>query len=124
MLRSVLHSKIHMAAVTAALSDYHGSITIDGELLDAAGLRASDAVVVANSRTGARFETYIFRAERASRRIEVNGPAAHKVVVGDRLIIMHFALVDEREYAQHRPTVLLMRPDNSIEQIIRYEPDV
>lgn len=122
MFRKTLHSKIHMASVTAALPEYHGSITIDGALLEATGLRVSDAVTVANVRTGARFDTYVFRAERGSGRIEVNGPAARLVEVGDRLVILHFAYMNEAEYAAHRPTVLLMNADNSIEKIIRYEP--
>ncbi len=122
MLRKVLHSKIHMARVTGASVDYMGSITVDSELLDAAGLRASDAVSVANARSGARFETYIFRGERGSRTIEVNGAAALLVERGDPLILMHFAWMSDEEYRAFRPTVLLMNADNSVRQITHYEP--
>lgn len=122
MLRKIIHSKIHKARVTGARPDYHGSITIDADLLSACGLRVNDAVTVANCRTGARFETYVFRGQRGSRVIEVNGAAAHLVEVGDELIILHFAYVDEREYASFRPTVLLMTAGNEIEKILRYEP--
>jgi len=122
MLRKVLHSKIHMARVTDASASYTGSITIDADLLERCGMRVSDAVLVANCRNGARFETYIFRGEPGSRQIVVNGAAAHLVEVGDELIIFHFAYVDEQEYKQHRPTVLIMRPDNTVERVLRYEP--
>lgn len=122
MLRKVLYSKIHMAAVTSAKPAYNGSIMIDPLILKEVGLRASDAVVVANCRTGARFETYIFWGESGSKACEVRGAAAHLVEPGDRVIVMHYAMMDDREYAAHRPRVALMREDNSIEQLIRYEP--
>jgi aspartate 1-decarboxylase len=124
MLRQVLHSKIHRARVTAAKPDYIGSITIDADILDAVGLRVNDAVHVANCRNGERFETYVFRGERGSRVIEVNGAAAHLVAPGDIVIIMHYAMMDEMEYAANRPKVAIMRPDNTIERTMRYEPSV
>lgn len=123
MLRKVIHSKIHMAAVTAALPDYSGSIVIDAELLDACGMRRNDAVTVANCRTGARFETYIFRAPAGSRRIEVNGAAARLVEVGDRVIVLHFAWLTDEEYSAYRPRVILCDEHNAIERILNYEPD-
>ena len=122
MLRKVLHSKIHMARVTAASPEYMGSITIDADLLDQTGMRASDAVLVANARTGARFETYIFAGKRGAREIQVNGAAAHLVGVGDRVLIMHFALLSDEEYQDHRPTVLIMNEDNTVNHELRYEP--
>jgi len=99
-----------------------GSITLDPELLEQCGMRVSDAVEIANCRTGERFETYIFRGERGARQVEVNGAAAHLVEVGDRLIIMHYALLNDAQYADHRPRVLVMRPDNTVERALRYEP--
>lgn len=122
MLRKVLHSKIHLATVTAALPDYVGSVTIDANILEAVGMRVNDAVEVANHRNGERFETYVFRGEPGSGRIEVNGAAAHLVERGDRLIIMHYALMTDAEYAAHSPKVAIMRPDNAVEKIIRYTP--
>ncbi|MEN0021066.1 MAG: aspartate 1-decarboxylase [Planctomycetota bacterium] len=122
MLRRVLHSKIHMATVTAALPDYMGSITIDADLIEACGLRVSDSVLVANCRSGARFETYVFRGEPGSKAIELNGAAAHLVEPGDRVIIIHWAMLNDAEYADHRPKVLLMNEDNSVADVIRYEP--
>lgn len=123
MLRGVLHSKIHMATVTAVNPDYSGSLGVDRAILEAAGLRSHDAVLVGNCRTGERFETYIIPLSAGCRRIEVNGAAAHLAEVGDRLIVLHFAWVDEREYAALRPCVLVMTPDNDVAQVLRYEPD-
>jgi aspartate 1-decarboxylase len=122
MLRKVLHSKIHMARVTAASPAYIGSITIDEELLEACGMRVNDAVEIANCRNGAHFETYIFRGDRGSQTIQVNGAAAHLVEIGDPLIIMHYALMDDGEHARHHPTVLIMGPKNDVLDTMRYQP--
>lgn len=120
MLREVLHSKIHRAFVTAALPDYIGSITIDADLLKRCGMRVNDKVLVTNCRNGERFETYIFKGKPRSRAIEVNGAAAHLVEPGDRVIIMHFALMTDAEHRRHRPKVLIMGEGNSVEEMIRY----
>ena len=122
MLRKTLHSKIHMATVTGANPDYVGSITIDADILLAIGLRTSDAVTVANCRSGARFETYVFLGEPGSGAIELNGAAAHLVEVGDKLIIMHYALMDEGEYAAHCPRVAIVDDANAIVRTIEYQP--
>lgn len=123
MLRQVLHSKIHMARCTAAKPDYVGSITIDADLLEACGMRVNDKVLIANCRNGERLETYIFRGERGSGCIELNGAAAHLVEPGDKLIVMHFAFMTDDEYRTHRPKVLLMRDDNTIDRIVYYESE-
>jgi aspartate 1-decarboxylase len=122
MLRKVLHSKIHMARVTAASPAYIGSITIDEDLLKACGMRINDAVEIANCRNGQRFETYIFRGEPGSRTIQVNGAAAHLVEVGDPLIVMHYALMNDDEYRRHHPRILIMGPQNDILDTMRYNP--
>lgn len=122
MLREVLHSKIHRAVVTAALPDYVGSITIDAALLARCGMRVNDKVLVTNCRNGERFETYIFKGKKGSRVIEVNGSAAHLVEPGDRVIIMHFALMTDREYRENRPRVLIMDEQNNITETMRYKP--
>tara|TARA_Y100001933_G_scaffold230421_1_gene247519 strand:+ start:1066 stop:1455 length:390 start_codon:yes stop_codon:yes gene_type:complete len=122
MQRPVLHSKIHMATVTAAKPDYVGSITIDADLLRATGMRVNDRVLVANCRNGARFETYIFLGEPASGAIELNGAAAHLVEPGDRVIVMHFAMMDDDEYRAHHPRVAIIGEDNRIVDTIRYDP--
>jgi aspartate 1-decarboxylase len=122
MLRKVLHSKLHMPRVTGAHPDYIGSITIDADFLEAVGMRVNDAVEIANCRTGERWETYIFRGEPGSKKIELNGAAAHLVEVGDRLIVMHYALMTDEEYRAHRPRVLIFGDGNRVEQQMRYEP--
>jgi aspartate 1-decarboxylase len=122
MVRKVLHSKIHQAVVTEACPEYQGSLTIDSELLDACGMRPSDAILVANCETGARFETYVFSGSPGSGVIGVNGAASHLAKPGDRIIIIHWAHVTDAEYAQHLPRVLLMNEDNSIREIIEYDP--
>lgn len=121
MLREVLHSKIHRATVTAALPDYIGSITIDEALLQRCGMRVNDKVLVTNCRTGERFETYIFRGARGSGAVEVNGAAARLVEPGDLVIIMHFAQMTEQEYADNRPTVLIMGEKNAVREVMRYD---
>ena len=122
MLRNVLHSKIHMATVTAALPDYVGSITIDADILDAVGMRVNDVVLVADCRNGNRFETYIFEGDRGSGKIEINGAAAHLVEPGDKVIVMHMAMMSDAEYALNRPRVAIMNEDNTVREMIRYEP--
>jgi aspartate 1-decarboxylase len=77
---------------------------------------------VANCRTGERLETYVFEGERGSGKIELNGAAAHLFEVGDQVIIMHYAMMNDDEYATNRPKVLLMTPANRVEKLIRYEP--
>ena len=122
MLRNVLHSKIHMAVTTAAKPDYVGSITIDPILLDACGMRPSDAVEIANCANGERFETYVLLGERGKGQIELNGAAALLVNPGDKLIIMHYAYMTDNEYASHHPKVLVMKLDNTIDRIAQYSP--
>jgi aspartate 1-decarboxylase len=111
-----------MARVTAALPEYIGSVTIDADFLEASGMRVNDAVAIANCRNGERFETYVFRGEPGSKKIEINGAAAHLVEIGDKLIIMHYAYMTDEEYARHRPRVLIMGEGNRVERQMRYEP--
>lgn len=120
MLRKVLHSKIHHARCTGAVTTYVGSITIDLDIIDAIGLRASDCVLVANCRNGERFETYVFEGKRGSGIIEVNGAAAHLAEPGDKLIIMHFAYMTDEEYAKHRPQVVVLDENNRIAEKLQY----
>lgn len=95
ILRSLLRSKIHWARVTEAEVDYVGSIAIDADLIERADLMPGERVHVWDVENGQRFETYVIEAERLSGTICVNGAAAHRVGVGDRLIIAAFALADE-----------------------------
>jgi aspartate 1-decarboxylase len=121
MLREVLHSKIHRAFVTDANTAYVGSITIDPLLLRATGMRASDKVAVANCRNGERFETYILWGREGSGEIIVNGAAAHLVERGDPVIIMHYALLTDAEYAAHKPRTALVDDQNKLKDVLIYE---
>lgn len=95
ILRSILRSKIHGARVTAAEVEYVGSIAIDADLIERVDLLPGERVHVWNIDNGQRFETYVIVAERLSGTICVNGAAARRVKVGDRVIIAAFALTDE-----------------------------
>ncbi|KUK78152.1 MAG: Aspartate 1-decarboxylase [Proteiniphilum acetatigenes] len=95
-----------MATVTDANLNYEGSITIDEDLIDAAGMFVNEKVAVVNNNNGERFETYIIRGERGSGTICLNGAAARKVQVGDVIIIMSFALLPLDEAKAFVPKVI------------------
>lgn len=90
----ILHSKIHNVKVTEANLNYVGSITIDSEVMEAAGLFPWQEVFIVNNCNGARFETYVIPGAKGSRKICLNGSAARQVQVGDEIIIMNYHLVD------------------------------
>lgn len=94
-LRSFMSSKIHKATVTEANLDYVGSITIDAELMDLAGLLPSEKVLVVSNTTGTRLETYIIEGKRGSGYIGINGAAAHQISPGEEVIIIAFTLATE-----------------------------
>ncbi|MFJ7973888.1 aspartate 1-decarboxylase [Psychrobacillus sp. NPDC096389] len=123
MLRMMLNGKIHRATVTEADLNYVGSITIDQNILDEVGMLPNEKVHIVNNNNGARFETYIIAGERGSGVICVNGAAARLVQRGDIVIILSYAYVMNEEAATHQPTVAIMNPDNTINQIIHYEPE-
>ena len=102
----VLKSKIHRATVTDADLNYEGSITIDEDLLDAAGMFVHEKVAVVNNNNGERFETYIIRGERGSGTVCLNGAAARKVQRGDIIIIMSYAYLPLEEAKAYEPTVI------------------
>ncbi|HEY3387508.1 MAG TPA: aspartate 1-decarboxylase [Saprospiraceae bacterium] len=109
MFLHILKSKIHRAIVTEADLNYVGSITIDEELMEAAGLLEGERVQVVNNNNGARLETYVIRGERHSGKICLNGAAARQVQVGDVLIIMAYALMTPEEAKTYKP--LSVYPD-------------
>ena len=100
-----------MVTVTEANLNYMGSITIDEDLMDAAGLIAGEKVQVVDNNNGERFDTYIIRGERGSGCICLNGAAARKVQVGDTVIIISYALMDFEEAKTFRPTIVF--PENN-----------
>ena len=106
MMIEVLKSKIHCVTVTEANLNYMGSITIDEELMEAANMVEGEKVQIVDNNNGERFETYIIKGERGSGCICLNGAAARKVVVGDTVIIMSYALIPFEEAKIFRPTLV------------------
>lgn len=116
MLIEVLKSKIHKVTVTEANLHYIGSVTIDEDLMDASGIIENEKVQVLNINNGERIETYVIRGERGSGKICLNGPAARKVVVGDVIIIMSYALMELNEAKSFSPKVIF--PDTKTNKLI------
>ena len=114
MLIEVLKSKLHCVRVTEANLNYMGSITIDEELMDAAGLFAGEKVQVVNNNNGERFETYVIRGPRHSGCICLNGAAARKVQVGDVCIVMAYALMEPEEARTFQPRVVFPDDQNHV----------
>ncbi len=114
MLVTVLKSKIHCARVTEANLNYMGSITIDEDLMDAAGMLEGEQVHIVNNNNGERFVTYIIKGERASGCICLNGAAARLVQPDDVVIIMAYAQMTPDEAREFRPTVIFPKPGNKI----------
>ena len=121
MILNMLKGKIHRATVVQAEVDYVGSITIDEDLMEAANIREYEKVQIADVDSGSRLETYVIAGERGSGMICLNGAAAHYVEVGDKVIIMCYAQVDEREATQMKPRVVFVDDDNKASRITRYE---
>lgn len=111
MYIEVLKSKLHRVKVTQANLNYIGSITIDEDLMDAANLIAGEKVQIMDNDNGERFETYAIKGERGSGCICLNGAAARRVVVGDTIIIVSYALMDFEEAKTFQPSVVF--PENN-----------
>lgn len=114
MYLHLLKSKLHCATVTEANLHYMGSITIDEDLMDAAGLLPNEQVHVVNNNNGERIETYVIRGERGSGCICLNGAAARKFQVGDSIIIMAYATMTEEEAQNFSPRVIFPDENNRI----------
>ena len=114
MMIEVLKSKLHCVTVTEANLHYMGSITIDEDLMDAAGLIAGEKIQVVNNNNGERFETYVIKGERGSGCICLNGAAARKVQVGDMVIIIAYALMDMDEAKTVSPTIVFPKEGNRL----------
>lgn len=122
MFRTMLGGKIHRATVTEADLNYVGSITVDQDLLDAAGILVNEKVAIVNNNNGERFETYTIPGERGSGVVCLNGAAARLVQKGDIVIIMSYVMLSEPEIAAHEPKVVLVDEHNKICDILSYEP--
>lgn len=114
MQLQVLKSKIHNAFVTEANVDYIGSITIDEDLMEAVDIREEEQVHVINHRNGERLITYVIKGKRGSREICMNGPAALKITKGDKVIIIAYALIDEKECGNFKAKIVFPKENNSI----------
>ncbi|NLZ47607.1 MAG: aspartate 1-decarboxylase [Clostridiales bacterium] len=121
MVITMLKSKIHRAMVTQAELNYVGSITIDKDLLDASGIMEYEKVAIVNINNGERLETYAIAGEAGSGVICLNGAAARCAQKGDIIIIMAYCQMTPQEAKEHKPTVVFVNEDNSINQIANYE---
>ena len=114
MFLTVLKSKLHRVKVTQAELNYVGSITIDEDLMDAAGLLENEQVHIVNNNNGERLITYVIKGERGSGIICLNGAAARRAQVGDIVIIISYALMTPEEAKIHQPTVVFPDDNNRL----------
>lgn len=111
---TLLKCKLHGATVTDANLNYEGSIGIPRDLMDKAGLLPHEQVDVLNFRNGARLTTYVLEYPAGSGEIVINGPAAHLVKTGDKVIVCAYAGMDEKTAKKHTPTVVIMGAGNKV----------
>lgn len=121
MYLKMLKGKIHRAVVKQAELNYVGSITVDPELMKAAGILEYENVQVVDIENGSRFETYTIAGEPGSGMICLNGAAARQVLTGDHIIIMAYAQMTPDEAREFRPQVVFVDEDNSIREVTAYE---
>lgn len=117
MLRQMLKCKIHRATITESELNYEGSITIDRELIEAAGMLPYEQVMISNLNNGERFITYVLPGDKGSGTVCLNGPTARKGVVGDKVIIFCYAHYNEQELEGYKPKVVKVDEKNRVEQI-------
>ena len=113
MTVTLLRAKLHRIRVTEACLDYVGSLTVDRDLMDAVGMFSNEKILCANVENGDRFETYVIPGPRGSGVCCLNGAAAHKGTVGDRLIVMAFGQFTPEEAACHQPRVVFLDEKNT-----------
>lgn len=119
MRRTMMHGKIHRAVVTDANVDYVGSITLDPDLMDGAGIIENEQVHVVDVDNGARLVTYAISGERGSRAVVINGAAAHLVTKGDRVIVIAYAEMEDSEAREHRPNVVFLDGVTNAQPVVR-----
>jgi aspartate 1-decarboxylase len=117
MMRQFLLAKIHRCVVTRADLNYQGSVTLDLDLMEAAGFLENERVEVYNITNGQRFATYVIPGERGSGEIGLNGAAAHLVSVGHLLILASYGMLNEAEFAGHRPRAVFVDAQNRITDV-------
>ncbi|MEQ6119024.1 aspartate 1-decarboxylase [Reichenbachiella sp. MALMAid0571] len=116
MMVQMFKSKIHQVKVTEANLNYVGSITIDGDLLDAANILEGEKVQVVNNNNGERLETYTIRGEAGSGIICMNGAAARKAQIGDVVLIITYAMMDLEEAKTFKPIVVFPDENNLLKK--------
>ncbi|MGE4357035.1 MAG: aspartate 1-decarboxylase [Candidatus Omnitrophota bacterium] len=119
MMRIMFKSKIHGAVVTDAKLDYEGSITIDKDLLEKANILSGERVQILNLNNGMRVETYVIEGKRGSGIICMNGPAARWAEIGDRLIIVSYALLDEKEIEKLKAIKIFVDEKNKPVKVLK-----
>lgn len=122
MHRTMLGGKIHRATVTEANLDYEGSVTVDAELLDAAGILENESVCIWNVTNGARLTTYALVGPRGSGVVCVNGAAAHHASPGDLVIIASYVSLPDAEARTWHPRVVFVDPRNHIAETRAEQP--
>ncbi|MEQ4619511.1 MAG: aspartate 1-decarboxylase [Corticimicrobacter sp.] len=120
-MRKVVRGKLHGIRVTGADLEYHGSITLDPDHCEAAGILPLEFVDIWNKHSGARISTYVIYGERGSRCCILNGAAARTCQKGDEVIICNSAYIQEHELEQIQPMVLTFHPDNSVRETLSYD---
>ena len=110
----MLKGKIHRATVTEANLNYIGSLTLDEDLMDAAGFREYEKIQVLDVTNGNRIETYIIRGTRGSGKVCINGAAAHLIRKDDQVIILAYCQLDEAEAQNHAPKIVHVNTENQI----------
>jgi len=111
---TMLKAKLHRACVTDACVDYEGSCAIDAEFLKLSGIREYEQIQIYNITNGERFTTYAIKAEAGSQIISVNGAAAHKADIGDRIIICSYARLFDAEAEEFEPTLVYLDEKNNV----------
>ncbi len=119
---TMLKAKLHRACVTDACVDYEGSCAIDADLLEMSGIREYEQIDIYNVTNGERFTTYAIQAEAGSKIISVNGAAAHKASVGDRVIICSYTRMTEDEADSFKPTLVYFDENNEVTGTRNYIP--
>jgi aspartate 1-decarboxylase len=114
MIIEVLKSKLHRVKVTQAELNYVGSITIDEDLIEAANIIPNEKVQIVNNNNGARFETYVIKGERGSGTVCLNGATARLAQVGDVVIIMSYAYMENEEARNYEPILIFPDANNKL----------
>lgn len=117
MTLNILKSKIHRAVVTEANLHYVGSVTLDRALMDAAGLHPYELVHIVDIDNGNRFETYVMEGKRGTGEICINGAAARLALAGDKVILMAYTQIDEKDLADHKPRIVFVNEKNEVTDI-------